>query len=269
MIEAVGECVRDREIGQRVLVGLDAPRRALGGEGTYQTHYLVEAEKTVPAPDALPEEQLGAIWLAYLTAWGCLVWKQRIERGGFALVPAASSAVAIAASQILRERGCTVIGTTRAHEKAEKLRGMDEAQYDHLIVTRDNPEWWREVKQITDGQNCDAIFDPVAAGEFLNSEIRLLAQHGTLWVYGLLGEPGEVDVAPLIRKHAAIRGWSVFELATAGGEALWAGYRHVLDRLADGRYKLPVAETFPLDHAADAHRTMERAEHLGKLILIP
>ena len=42
---------------------------------------LVPAEKTVIAPEALPEEILGGLWLPYLTAWGCLVWKQNLQPG--------------------------------------------------------------------------------------------------------------------------------------------------------------------------------------------
>jgi NADPH2:quinone reductase len=96
----------------------------------------------------------------------------------------------------------------------------------------------------------------------LNQEIRLLAPHGTLWIYGLLGTPDTVDVAPLIRKMASIRGWLLNEIAASGSEQ--SAYRHVLDRVADGTYTLPVAHTFSLRDVQTAHATMERGDHLGQ-----
>jgi NADPH:quinone reductase-like Zn-dependent oxidoreductase len=268
VIEAVGEEVTDRQVGQRVVLGLDAPRAALGGEGTYQSHYLTKAAQTVPAPDNVPDLWLGALWLPYLTAWGCLVWKQNIQPGQTCLLPAASSAVAIAASQILKQLGCTAIGTTTSPEKVEALRSMPECRYDHIVVTK-NRKWWNDVKQITGDQRCDVIFDPVAAGDFLNSEIRLLGMGGTLWVYGLLGEVGPVDVTPLIRLRGAIRGWALTELAMTGGTPLQQGYEHVLEHVADGTYKLPIAGTVSLRDVRKAHKEMERGKHIGKLVLVP
>jgi NADPH:quinone reductase-like Zn-dependent oxidoreductase len=268
IVDAIGDGVTRLRIGDRVILGIDAPQRARGGEGTYQSHYLVTADRLVAAPDALADEQLGAIWLAYLTAWGCLCWKQAVQPGQVVLLPAASSSVALAASQLLADIGCTTIGTTTSPDKVDRLGAMAAARYDHLVLTHDRP-WWTDVKAITDGRGCDVIFDPVAAGEFLDREIRLLAKGGALWIYGLLGASGTVDVTPLIRRHASIRGWLLGELTEAGGEALQTGYAYVLDRLADGRFVLPVAKTYPLRDVRRAHEEMELGRHLGKLILLP
>ena len=268
IIEAVADGAGGFKVGDRVILGVDAPRRALGGEGTYQSHYKTSAKQLVLAPDALPDEQLGTAWLAYLTAWGCLVWKQQMAAGDNVLIPAASSSVGIAAAQIVKDLGGKAIGTTTSPGKVETLKAMDGVVYDEIVVTRDRP-WWKDVKQITGGHGCNVIFDPVAAGDFLNSEIRLLATGGTVWVYGLLGEIGPVDVTPLIRLRGAIRGWALTELAAHGGQPLQDGYRYILDRLGDGRFQLPIAETFPLRDVQRAHEAMEQGKHIGKLVLIP
>jgi NADPH2:quinone reductase len=267
VIEAIGEGVADRRVGQRVVLTLDSIRGE-GAEGTYQSHFMTDAAKTVPAPDAVPDELLGALWMPYLTSWGCLVWKQDLQAGQTVLIPAASSSVGLAAAQVVKGRGGITIGTTTSADKVEILERMPEAKFDHVIVTRDR-QWWRDVKQITKGKGCDVIFDPVGAGDFLSSEIRLLAKGGTLWVYGLLGERGAVDVSPLIRKWAAIRGWAMMELEVASDEVLEAGYADVFDHVASGDYCLPVAKTFPLRDAVSAHREIERGEHVGKFVLIP
>ncbi|HEY9736731.1 MAG TPA: zinc-binding dehydrogenase, partial [Trichocoleus sp.] len=110
-------------------------------------------------------------------------------------------------------------------------------------------------------------FDPVAAGDFLNTEIRLLAQGGTLWVYGLLGQPDVVNVHPLIRKMASLRGWLLNQLSGSAVEQ--EAYEHVLQRIANGTYVLPIAERFSLRDVRQAQAVMEQGQHIGKLILIP
>jgi NADPH2:quinone reductase len=273
IIEAVGEGVsnspeasQQRLEGQRVVLALDAPASRGLGQGTYQSHYVVAANKTVLAPDPIPDEWLGALWLPFLTAWGCLVWRQNMQPGDRVLIPAASSSVAIAASQVVKYYGGLAIGTTTRPEKVALLEALPAAHFDEIVVTQD-ASWWREAKKFTHGKGFNIIFDPVAAGEFLNQEIRLLAPQGTLWIYGLLGTPDTVDVTPLIRKMASIRGWLLNEIAASGSEQ--GAYRHVLDRIADGTYVLPVAETFALRDVQTAHTVMETGKHIGKLILVP
>jgi NADPH:quinone reductase-like Zn-dependent oxidoreductase len=204
--------------------------------------------------------------LPYLTAWGCLVWKQNMQVGDYVLIPAASSSVAIAASQVVKQYGGIAIGTTTRPEKVSLLVNLPAARFDDIVVTQES-NWWRSAKKLTGGKGFNIIFDPIAAGDFLNQEIRLLAPGGALWIYGLLGQPDVVDITPLIRKMASIRGWLLNELIGSGLEQ--SAYRHVLECIANGTYELPIAATFPLQDVQAAHRFMETGKHIGKLVLIP
>jgi NADPH:quinone reductase-like Zn-dependent oxidoreductase len=275
-IDAVGAGVQNLKVGDRVILSPDAPRRmnATGGmDGTYATHYIVPAAQVLAAPDPIPDEQLGAIWLSYLTAWGCLVWKQQLRPGQFVGLPAASSSVALAAAQFAREAGAIPIGLTTSAEKIDAIKALPESAYEHLVLTRapdgSNARWHRDVLSLTEGHGIDVFFDPVAAGEYLNTEIRCLAEHGTIWVYGLLGKPDVVDVSPLIRKYASIRGWLLNELNENGGAAAREGCQHILEALAQRTYRQHIDKTFPLTDVREAHEYMSRGAHLGKLVLIP
>lgn len=266
VIDALGPDVADRAVGQRVVLG-PAAARASGVKGTYRSHLVCRALDAWPAPAALPDGQLGAAWLSYLTAWGCLVWKQHVRRGQTVALPAASSSVALAAAQIVRRLGGVSIGLTRTQAKADRVRRLPTCAYDHLVVTGDR-DWRQDLRRLApDG--IDVFLDPVAAGAYLNTEIRSLAQGGTIWVFGLLADPDRVDVTPLIRKAAAIRGWALSELVGAGADAFEPGCRHVLDGLGDGTYRQHVDRTFALEDAQAAHAWMERGEHVGKLVLVP
>ena len=273
VISAVGSAVTSRQVGQRVILSLDAPQRNGVGRGTYCSQFVAAASETILVPDGIDDAVSGALWLPFLTAWGALVWRQNVQPGDVVMLPAASSSVAIAASQIVKQCGGITIGTTTSPQKVDALQLLAAAQYDHLIVTQGAKEtsWWKAVKKIarSEGQNkgVDVIFDPVAAGEFLHHEIRLLAQGGTLWAYGLLGKTGPVDISPIIRKDAAIRGWLLNFIA--GTPAETQAYTHILKNVANGTYQLPIADSFALEDVQAAHNAMEQGDHIGKYVLRP
>ena len=196
------------------------------------------------------------------------MWRQQLQPGQTVMLPAASSSVAIAASQVAKQCGAITIGTTTSPEKIDKLNDLKAAKFDHIVLTTgDKQPWWRTVKKITGGKGVDVIFDPVAAGEVLHHEIRLLAKGGTLWVYGLLGQPDTVDVSPLIRKDAAIRGWLLNAIAHTPAEV--EGYRFILEQVSTGAFQLPIAGSFALEDIRQAHEEMESGGHIGKFILRP
>lgn len=281
VIEAVGADVSDRTVGQRVILGANAPRRhttdgtaspQLFG-GTYTSHYLLPAALTVPAPAAIPDDQLGAVWLPYLTAWGCLIWKQRIKAGEYVAIPAASSGVALAAAQIAKREGAIPIGLTTSKAKAEQIEGLPESAYAHLVVTHDHHHqmrsWHRDLRRIARQNGIRMFFDPVASGRYLELEIHALGNHGTIWIYGLLGQPDKVDVTPLIRKRAAIRGWYLSELTEDEPSALAEGYRYILDGFEAGSFRQRIAGRYSMDEVVTAHEEFERGRHIGKFVIVP
>lgn len=274
VITAVGAAVKNRKVGQRVILSLGAPQRSGLGSGTYCSQFVAAEADTILVPDGVDDALIGALWLPFLTAWGALVWRQQVSAGDVVMLPAASSSVAIAASQIVKARGAITIGTTTSPQKLEALQSLSAAQYDHLIVTSQEDTafpWWKTVQKIAraEGKNrgIDVIFDPVAAGEFLHHEIRLLARGGTLWAYGLLGKTGPVDISPLIRKDAAIRGWLLNFIAGTPAEA--EAYSHILRQVANRTYRLPIAGEFALEDVQAAHGEMEKGAHVGKYVLRP
>ncbi len=269
VIDAVGDRVNESRIGERAILSARAPRSKQDGLcGTYRSHYVVAESEAVAAPREISDIELGTLWLTYLTAWGCLVWKQEIRPGQFVAVPAASSGVGLAASQIIKAQGAISIGMTTRQAKADPLNEIPEAMFDHLVVTGGESDWRKRLKEITHGQGVDVFFDPVASGEYLNTEIRCLAKGGVIWVYGLLGAPGTVDVTPLIVKQGAIRGWLLYDLL-ADEPAAQRGYNELLDGFQSGAYKQRIAQTFALDDVRAAHEAMERGDHIGKLVLAP
>lgn len=276
IVDAVGEGVGGEWLGAAVVLDARAPRRAMRGErpveGTYRTHYVVSLDRLLRLPPAIPMLVAGTLWLSHLTAWGCLVWRQGLDRGQVVGISAASSSVGLAASQVARALGARTIGLTRRPDKARLLGAVPEGAFDGIVTTHDDEgavrSWYRDVLRLTDGHGVDVFFDAVAAGSYLDNEIRCLAQGGTIWIYGLLGEVGAVDVTPLIRKRGAIRGWVLSELLEDEA-GVQRGQREVLEAVAKGVYRQRVAAVFGLREIQQAHEMMERGEHIGKFVLTP
>ncbi|NBC10812.1 MAG: zinc-binding dehydrogenase [Planctomycetes bacterium] len=278
VIEAVGEGVDPTRVGQRVTLAPNVPRGVDGPHGgTYRTHLCLDATFALRAPDAIPDEQLGTLWLPYLTAWGCLVWKANLQPGQIVGLPAASSSVGLAAAQVVKHHGGVTVGLTSSPEKIDAIRAIEQHSFDHLVVTHQNDAegerfdrpWHRDVKQLTDGHGIDVFFDPVAAGTYLSTEIRSLARGGVIYLYGLLGGSGVVDLQPLIIRRGRIDTFLLYELTGAGDDAWRAGCDAVFAGFANGAYRQRIAGRYALDDVPRAHAEMAKNQHIGKLVLVP
>jgi len=278
VIDSLGDGVTRFKVGDRVTLTPGATRPGEGSTGgAYRTHYRCPATDVMHCPEAIPDDQLGAIWLPYLTAWGCLHWVHRLherpEDQRTVAIPAASSSLGLAAAQVVKALGGTAIGMTSSPEKIEAIRALSTSRFDELLVTHEPDRtlkpFHRDLYRLTDKRGVDVFFDPVASGGYLNNEIKALADGGTVYLYGLLGEPDTVDVTPLIRKHASMRGWMMTELRQAGEDQWRPECEDVLARFADGTFTQHVAERFKLADVRHAHEVMQQGNHIGKLVLVP
>jgi len=281
VIESVAPDVSSLSPGQRVTLSPDITRPGESGGGgrggAYRSHYTCTPDDALAVPDNVPDDQLGCLWLPYLTPYACLQWLHKLDDKPadqrVVTIPAASSSVGLAASQVVKALGGTAIGLTSSPGKVDAIQALPTARFDHLLVTHDDDRqlkpFHRDLFRLTDGRGVNVVFDPVAAGQYLTNEIKALAPDSTVYVYGLLGASGPVDVTPLIRKRAALRGYSNHEI-TAAGPSVWRPVcQAILDRFADGTFTQQLAATYPLTDVARAHEEMERGRHIGKLALIP
>lgn len=278
VIEEVGEEVDAARIGERVILAPTLPRPIAGEHGgTYRSHLVIDESLAMLAPDALPNDQLGAVWLPYLTAWGCLAWKDQLKPGSTVGIPAASSSLGLAAAQVVKALGGTAIGLTSSPDKAQAIQALPTSRFDHIVVTHDRDAqgnrtmrpWHRELKQITDGKGVDVFFDPVASGEYLSAEVRSLAKGGRIYIYGLLGDPGPTDLSPLIIKNASLHGWVLDQTIKAGVHVWQQACKEILERFIDGTFKQHIAASYPLADVRRAHEEMQQGQHIGKLVLVP
>jgi NADPH:quinone reductase-like Zn-dependent oxidoreductase len=189
------------------------------------------------------------------TAWHMVTALARVNAGETVLVPSASGGVAGALVQCAKIAGARVLASVGAPEKIEAVRALGA---DVVFSYRDRTVA-DVVREETDGQGVDAVLDTVG-GALFPQHLAALRADGRLATCGAhAGEIVELDVVRLFQNGHRILG---FRLATP--EEIRAALAFVLA----GRIRVPVAGTFALSEAGEAHAFMERREHVGKIVLV-
>ncbi len=251
---AVGEGVNNVKIGDAVIAGL--------GFGAYAEEAIVPARNVRIKPACLSFDEGAAYMSAYITAYVALYRRAQLQPGETLLVHGAAGGIGLAACDLGKMFGATVIATASTQEKRDvlKARGVDHV----LDVTSGFRD---EVKTLTDGHGADVIYDPVG-GDVFNESCRCIAFDGRLLVMGFTS--GEhVKIAT---NYALIKGFSVMGVRAGeyGRRFPGRGLENIawVDRMAStGRIKPYIGATFPLDQVHDAINMVRMRNAIGKVIV--
>ena len=253
----VGAGVERPAVGDRVV--------SLNMAGSHASKRAVPAISTWPIPDGLDAAAAACVPVAFGTAQECLFTAGHLEAGQTVLIQAGAGGVGMAAIQLAKQAGATVISTASSDEKLERLR---EFGLDHGINYATEP-FVERTRELTDGRGADLIVDSVG-GQVLADSISALAYRGTLVSVGVTGRGGSAVEARLLwAQNNTLRG--VFL-----GGALMAEYPRVhgmiaelLERVASGDLRVVIDRTFPLAEAAAAHAYIESRQAFGRVVLTP
>jgi NADPH:quinone reductase-like Zn-dependent oxidoreductase len=225
-------------------------------QGGYAERVAAPARNCFPKPESLSFEEAASMPLVFLTAWHMLVGRVGLRPGETVLVLAAGSGVGIAAVQIARMLGATVIATASSEAKLEKARSLGA---DHAIdYTRD--DFAAEARRITGKRGVDVVFEHTGADTWEKS-IAALARGGRLVTCGATsGFDGRTDLRALFAKHLSILGSYMGRLAE---------FDEVMKHIRSGRLRPVLDRVLPLGEARAAHEAMERREQFGKIVLVP
>jgi NADPH:quinone reductase-like Zn-dependent oxidoreductase len=256
---AVGPKVGAVKVGDRVST---VPSFKMGYYFTYGEVARVPEHAVMPLPANLSWHEGAAVWMPYMTVWGAFVEYGKLVRGETIVIRAASSSVGVAAMQMARELGATVIAVTRDGSKRDFIARQ---KPDH-IVTSQGGDMAEQILGITDGRGADMVFDPVAGPELVDLA-RATRYHGRIFVYGRLGgEPSLCPVALGLAKGLTLRGYSLFEVINFP-EVFARGKAAVAAGLAAGRYRPEIDRVYALEDIIEAHRHMESNSQCGKIVV--
>jgi NADPH:quinone reductase len=255
-IERLGEGVRDLKEGDRVAWS-SVP-------GSYASHVVAPAEKLLPIPHGLPSATAAALPLQGMTAHYLTRSVFLLGKGHTALVHAAAGGVGLLLVQLAKRAGARVIGTVSTEAKAELARqaGAD------CVINYQTTEFAAEVKGLTGGRGVDVVYDSVGKATF-DGSLDALAPRGFLVLYGQSSGPvASFDPARLSKGSLFLTRPSLFAYTATRAELLMRA-DEIFALVKSGELRVRVERTFPLAHAADAHRALTSRATTGKLLLIP
>jgi NADPH2:quinone reductase len=232
----------------------DRVMAVVGGGGQAELAVLHE-RASMPVPRALDWPQAGGVPEVFTTAHDALFTQAGLEPGERLLVHGAAGGVGTAAVQLGRAAGARVTATVRN----ESLR----PEVQKLGATAIDPQGFEEHGPF------DVILELVGAPN-LEGNLNALATLGRIVVIGVsAGAKAEINLVALMGKRGSIQSSTLRPRALEEkAAAMRAVERHVLPLLESGTVRVPVAETFPLDRAAEAYERFEAGGKLGKIVLL-
>jgi NADPH2:quinone reductase len=252
-ISAVGPEVRHRQVGQRVYVSWSL-------SGTYGEQVLCREFQTHPLPDGITFAQGAAIGVPYGAAFRALFQRAHALPGESVLVHGASGGVGIAAVQLARAAGLTVIGTAGSEQGRELVLG----QGAHHVLNHHDPGYLDLLQELTCGRGVDVILE-MLANVNLGQDLPVLATGGRVVVIGSRGRV-EIDPRDAMGREAAILGMTLYNASDKERASMHAAFAA---GLANGTLRPVISRELPLAEAAAAHHAVMESSTFGKIVLIP
>lgn len=255
-VAACGEGVDGAWRGRRVCTLTD---------GGYAQYAVAPAGQLLAWPDGFDAVQAAALPEAVFTVWANLFAAGHLAAGETALIHGGRGAVGLTAIQLAKARGARVLATSGSDAGCADCRrvGADAAinyRRDDLVAAC----------RALAPSGVDVILDPIGAAN-LAANLAVLGMDGRLVVIGFTGGAvaERVDLTPVLARRLVITGSAMRPRGPAEKAALATAItREVWPLLAREDCQPVIARTFPLAHAAEAHRLMEAGGYLGKIVLV-
>ncbi len=261
-IAALGEGVTGWAVGDRVI--------GMIGHGGLAEQVVVEASKLYRLPEGRSFAEGSAMMLTYATTIHALLDRGRLQAGQTLLVLGAAGGVGLAAIELGKAFGATVVAAVSSEEKAAAARaaGADSViVYPRAPFDKDQSKALAEQFKAAVGKGgADVIYDPVG-GDYAEPALRSIAWEGR---YLVVGFPAGIPKLPLnltLLKSCDVCGvfWGAF--AARDPAANQAHVDHLFRLWAEGRIAPRVTRTFAFEDGGDAIATMAARGAIGKLVV--
>ena len=253
-VAALGEGVTGWKLGDEIC--------ALTPGGSYAEYCIVPAPQCLPLPKGFDLLHAAALPENYFTVWHNLFERGQLKAGETVLIHGGASGIGTTAIQLAKSFGATVLTTVRTPEKAAAVKALGA---DHAILYKDN-DWATEVKKLSGG--VDVVLDMVA-GDYLPKNLSLLKLDGRCVVIAVQGgATATISAGFLMVNRLTLTGSTLRPQSIESKGRMARGLKEkVWPLLEAGKIKPIIYKTFPFTDAAGAHAELERADHVGKVMM--
>ena len=254
IVAALGANITDLAIGDRVMTA-HMP-------GAFAEMAALSRSSVQPIPDAMSFEEAAGFRAGFTTAYHGLVQGGNLRPGETALILGAGGGMGLAAVQVAKQLGATVIAAAGSDEK---LAVATQFGADHVINYTDG--FRDRVKAATDGRGADVVFDPVG-GDVFDESMRCINMGARLVIVGFTGgRPAKARTNLLLIKCASAVGVRVGAFARSQPEAARANLAVLLEWANAGKIRTHVSHQFSLERVADAMAVIADRKAIGKVVL--
>ena len=257
VVSEVAAGVDGPAVGERVV--------ALNFAGSHAARRIAPAIMTWPIPDGLDAARAASVPVAFGTAYECLFTAGNLADGQTVLIHAGAGGVGMAAIQLAKHAGATVISTASSDEKLERLKSFG---LDHGINYA-TENFVQRTNELTDSRGVDVVLDSIG-GQNLVDSVGVLAYRGTLVSVGVAARAGSaIEAQSLWTQNNALRGVYLGGALVSEYPRIHAMIGDMIQRVADGELQVEIDQSFALEQAGEAHAYVESRKAFGRVVMTP
>jgi NADPH2:quinone reductase len=260
-VESAGDVIEVDSTARAVSVGDRVILRMR--HGAYADESVVAVSQLTPLPSNFDYAEGATFLAAHGTAYHALIDRGQLRPGEVLLVHGAGGGVGLAAVEMGKLLGATVIAAASSEEKlaVAKARGAD-----YLVLYAREP--FRDaIKRITDGRGADVVFDPVG-GEIFENSVRAIAWGARILVIGFTGGIGLARTNLLLIKGASVLGVRAGEAVRRNPALGQVRLKALLEWAEAGKIRPNVSHRLPLEDYARAMRLLIDRKSIGRVALM-
>jgi len=260
VISSVGESVTRYKEGDRVMGSIGSG--GLREKGVYSEHQLM------PLPESMDFKTAAGFPLNYGTTYHAFKQRGELEPGQSVLVLGAGGGLGITAIHVAKAMGAKVIAAASSQDKIDlcKREGADEGIIYERDMDRDlQKKFSDQIKEVTGG-GVDMIYDLVG-GDYAEPALRAIARHGKYLVIGFTAGIPKMPLNLTLLKECQIVGVFWGQFAGLDQAENQQNFKELFELHEQSKIKPFVTETFSLEDAAKAIKTLEDRKVLGKVVV--
>jgi len=259
IVNSVGPCVTLVKPGDRVMVLIEY--------GAFAQQVVAKQVNCHAIPDAMSFPEAAAMGLSYMTAYFALVERAQLKRGETVLVTGAAGGVGLAAVQLAKALGATVLAAVDSPQKAAVAKANGAEHVIDTTVADLRNALREEVFAATAKRGADVILDQVG-GELFDACLRAIAWCGRIVVIGFAsGRIPEIKAGTILVKNIAVIGLQISDYRDRQPDRFRAMRQQLLDHYSAGKIKPHVMATYALEDVALALNAVKDGKVIGKVVL--